>query len=135
MSDDQSGVVTLKVRVTPEFREKIVETAKANNRSMNQEIIHRLEQSFSYDKLEVDYLGLTPIEVAHIIPLKGHDQPVVNDLHERRRLAKAAAENALSEMPAEEFFKVVFQKLNARGLSLTIDEVKKAEEANNKKAP
>lgn len=46
MSEDQSSVVTLKVRVTPEFREKIVETAKANNRSMNQEIVSRLEASF-----------------------------------------------------------------------------------------
>lgn len=49
MSEDQSSVVTLKVRVTPEFREKIVETAKANNRSMNQEIVHRLEQSFTQE--------------------------------------------------------------------------------------
>lgn len=47
MSEDQSSVVTLKVRVTPEFREKITETAKLNNRSMNQEIVSRLEQSFN----------------------------------------------------------------------------------------
>lgn len=47
MSDDQNGVVTLKVRVTPEFREKIVEIAKSNNRSMNAEIVHRLEQSLA----------------------------------------------------------------------------------------
>lgn len=46
MSEDQSSVVTLKVRVTPEFREKITETAKSNNRSMNQEIVSRLEKSF-----------------------------------------------------------------------------------------
>lgn len=46
MSDDQNSVVTLKVRVSPEFREKIVNTAKANNRSMNQEIVARLEKSF-----------------------------------------------------------------------------------------
>jgi uncharacterized protein with gpF-like domain len=46
MSDEQSGVVTLKVRVSPEFREKIVNTAKQNNRSMNQEIVARLEKSF-----------------------------------------------------------------------------------------
>jgi hypothetical protein len=46
MSDEQNGVVTLKVRVTPEFREKIVTTAKENNRSMNQEIVSRLEGSF-----------------------------------------------------------------------------------------
>ena len=50
MSEDQSGVVTLKVRVTPEFRQKIVETAKANNRSMNQEIVSRLEHTFTEDK-------------------------------------------------------------------------------------
>lgn len=42
-----SEVVTLKVRVSPEFREKITNTAKENNRSMNQEIVSRLEQSFS----------------------------------------------------------------------------------------
>ena len=47
MSDDQNSVVTLKVRVTPEFREKIVATAKDNNRSMNAEIVSRLEGSFS----------------------------------------------------------------------------------------
>ena len=46
MSEDQNSVVTLKVRVSPEFREKIVNTAKANNRSMNQEIVARLEKSF-----------------------------------------------------------------------------------------
>ena len=46
MSEDQSAVVTLKVRVTPEFREKIITTAKENNRSMNQEIVSRLEASF-----------------------------------------------------------------------------------------
>ena len=46
MDDDQNSVVTLKVRVTPEFREKIIETAKENNRSMNAEIVHRLEESF-----------------------------------------------------------------------------------------
>lgn len=49
MSEDSNTVVTLKVRVTPEFREKIVETAKHNNRSMNQEIISRLEKSFEPD--------------------------------------------------------------------------------------
>lgn len=47
MSEDQNTVVTLKVRVSPEFREKIVATAKENNRSMNQEIVARLEQSFN----------------------------------------------------------------------------------------
>lgn len=49
MSDEQSSVVTLKVRVSPEFREKIVNTAKQNNRSMNQEIVARLEESFEHN--------------------------------------------------------------------------------------
>lgn len=46
MSEEDNKVVTLKVRVTPEFREKIVNTAKENNRSMNAEIVARLEESF-----------------------------------------------------------------------------------------
>lgn len=47
MSEDQNNIVTLKVRVTAEFREKIATTAKENNRSMNAEIVARLEQSFN----------------------------------------------------------------------------------------
>ncbi|HCK29042.1 MAG TPA: Arc family DNA-binding protein [Acinetobacter ursingii] len=43
MSDE---IVTLKVRATSAFREKLALTAKENNRSMNAEIIARLEQSF-----------------------------------------------------------------------------------------
>lgn len=46
MIDDDNKVVTLKVRVSPEFREKLVSTAKDNNRSMNAEIVDRLEKSF-----------------------------------------------------------------------------------------
>lgn len=46
MSEDDNKVVTMKVRVTPEFREKLVDTAKENNRSMNAEIVYRLEKSF-----------------------------------------------------------------------------------------
>lgn len=50
MSEDQNNIVTLKVRVTAEFREKIATTAKENNRSMNAEIVARLEQSFDSAK-------------------------------------------------------------------------------------
>lgn len=49
MSEDQNNIVTLKVRVTAEFREKIATTAKENNRSMNAEIVARLEESFKRD--------------------------------------------------------------------------------------
>lgn len=55
MSEDQNNIVTLKVRVTPEFREKIVETARTNNRSMNQEIVARLEESFEGKSLDHDF--------------------------------------------------------------------------------
>lgn len=67
MSDDQASVVTLKVRVTPEFREKIVKTAKENNRSMNQEIVSRLEQSFS----EPDEISDTATYIFQIGLLRG----------------------------------------------------------------
>ena len=50
MSEDQNNIVTLKVRVTAEFREKIATTAKENNRSMNAEIVARLEQSFEHQE-------------------------------------------------------------------------------------
>ncbi|WP_266126069.1 Arc family DNA-binding protein [Acinetobacter bereziniae] len=46
MTEDDNKVVTMKVRVTPDFREKLVTTAKENNRSMNAEIVDRLEKSF-----------------------------------------------------------------------------------------
>lgn len=51
MSEDQNNIVTLKVRVTAEFREKIATTAKENNRSMNAEIVARLEQSFEKEDI------------------------------------------------------------------------------------
>lgn len=47
MTEDENKVVTMKVRVTPEFREQLVNTAKENNRSMNAEIVNRLEKSFN----------------------------------------------------------------------------------------
>jgi len=51
MSEDQNNIVTLKVRVTAEFREKIATTAKENNRSMNADIVARLEQSFEKEDI------------------------------------------------------------------------------------
>ncbi len=71
MSDDQSEVVTLKVRVSPEFRERIVTTAKENGRSMNAEIVHRLEQSFcdinDHDNFDPINLKLDIEEIKKIV--------------------------------------------------------------------
>ncbi|OTG64350.1 hypothetical protein B9T25_12990 [Acinetobacter sp. ANC 4470] len=76
MSEDQSSVVTLKVRVTPEFREKIVETAKANNRSMNQEIVSRLEHTFNEDK---GYVFKVDTIEEHLRKMKQEIIDVIND--------------------------------------------------------
>lgn len=47
--------VEYKMRMTQELKEKIVESAKEHNRSMNADIVARLEQSFKEDSL-----GLPP---------------------------------------------------------------------------
>lgn len=41
--------VEYKMRMTQDLKEQIVTSAKANNRSMNQEIVDRLEKSFEPD--------------------------------------------------------------------------------------
>jgi len=43
----------MRLRMSPELREKIEEESKVNGRSMNAEIVHRLEESFKKDE-EVD---------------------------------------------------------------------------------
>lgn len=40
---------TMKIRVPQDLKEKIRASSKANNRSMNAEIVHRLEQTFNSD--------------------------------------------------------------------------------------
>ena len=116
MSEDQSAVVTLKVRVTPEFREKIIATAKENNRSMNAEIVHRLEQSFPQP--------LHPMEIAEVLSqLNQIPRKATNDPRERRRLAKLAAERALEDMSAKDLVETLFKKLNEEGSQLKVEEV------------
>ncbi|MBJ9739719.1 Arc family DNA-binding protein [Acinetobacter oleivorans] len=67
MNEDDNKVVTMKVRVTPEFREKLVTTAKENNRSMNAEIVDRLEKSFeSNNGFSID----DPLVRAHFIAMQ-----------------------------------------------------------------
>lgn len=46
MNDEQQSVLTLKLRVTPELKQKIVESAEKYNRSMNADMVSRLEKSF-----------------------------------------------------------------------------------------
>lgn len=46
MSDYSSSVITVKLRVSPELKEKIELASKENNRSMNAEMVLRLQQSF-----------------------------------------------------------------------------------------
>ena len=120
MSDDQNGVVTLKVRVTPEFREKIVETAKNNNRSMNAEIVHRLEQSFNDESLFLSTESISPSENLNVQPTHN----VANNPIERQKLARLAAQQALQSISAQDLVEIVFHKLNQEGSRLTVEEVK-----------
>lgn len=46
--------VEYKMRMTQDLKEKIVESAKAHNRSMNADIIARLEQSFKIDEADAN---------------------------------------------------------------------------------
>lgn len=43
----------MRLRMPPELRDQIEEAAKSNNRSMNAEIVSRLEQSFSPSQVDV----------------------------------------------------------------------------------
>lgn len=90
MNDDQSTVVTLKVRVTPEFREKIVSTAKQNNRSMNQEIVARLEESFNETNLVASdpYKRMLLANVAMIVASEA-DNPNPSFTRAMERITKA----------------------------------------------
>ncbi|MCL5767347.1 Arc family DNA-binding protein [Acinetobacter sp. ANC5681] len=45
-SENNSHVITVKLRVSPELKQKIAISAKAYNRSMNADMVARLEQSF-----------------------------------------------------------------------------------------
>lgn len=68
MSDDDNKVVTLKVRVSPEFRELITDTAKANNRSMNAEIVDRLEKSFDQSSNMANELDIFLNVLERLVP-------------------------------------------------------------------
>lgn len=68
MSDDDNKVVTLKVRVSPEFRELITDTAKANNRSMNAEIVDRLEKSFDQSSNTANELDIFLNVLERLVP-------------------------------------------------------------------
>lgn len=47
MNNEQQSVLTLKLRVTPDLKQKIIESSEKYNRSMNADMVARLEQSFS----------------------------------------------------------------------------------------
>lgn len=126
MSDDQSSVVTLKVRVTPEFREKITSAAKSNNRSMNAEIVHRLEQTFFAEEnagsqdLKLNYMNLRYF--GHTLD----SEPCIK-FHDKSENLK----------DYELFTKIIYESLDKLGYHLTKDEVNKTEDLveDDKKAP
>lgn len=48
-SDSPNQIITVKLRVSPELKEKIAISAKAYNRSMNADMVARLEHSFEHE--------------------------------------------------------------------------------------
>lgn len=45
-ADSSTNVITVKLRVSPELKQKIAESAEKYNRSMNADMVARLEESF-----------------------------------------------------------------------------------------
>lgn len=48
--------VEYKMRMTQDLKDKIIESGEEHNRSMNAEIIHRLEKSFKTTYTEVEHV-------------------------------------------------------------------------------
>ena len=75
------------LRMPQELRERLTEVAKANNRSMNAEIVARLEESFS-DTAGVDNALLHMLaeqQTATIKALEKLTQELVVELHQLRK--------------------------------------------------
>ena len=88
MSEDQDKVLTLKVRVTPELKQAILDSAHANNRSMNAEIVYHIQNGLNQkqDSRNSDINKALNVMVGRKLP------PIaVSDLTERKRLARIAA--------------------------------------------
>ncbi|WP_111901786.1 Arc family DNA-binding protein [Acinetobacter baumannii] len=73
--------VQYNLRWSEELRDKIADEAKKNTRSMNQEIIARLEHSFRSESASKPLLSFDK-DTSHL---------VIGDAEERKRLAQIAA--------------------------------------------
>lgn len=71
---DQHTTVQYQLRLPEELRDKIKESANTHNRSMNADIVARLQQSFS------DSSNLTDIERSNYEKLKHDIYIMTNDL-------------------------------------------------------
>ena len=69
MAEDQTKL-QFRIRMTPEIKAAIVDAAARNNRSINAEILARLESSFHSDRL----LGIDPQDVEIIDILEELEQ-------------------------------------------------------------
>lgn len=65
--------IEYKMRMTQDLKEKIVASAKEHNRSMNADIVARLEQSFIVDKSSEAEVMKTTVEI---------QQKQINQLHD-----------------------------------------------------
>lgn len=89
MENEDSKTITVKLRVSPELKQKIVESAEKHNRSMNADMVARLEKSFEdseavekkYNALMIEFAQLfmeMQKSQAELISFKDSVQELVN---------------------------------------------------------
>ena len=77
------------VRMPADLKEKIEEAAKENGRSMNAEIVYRLQRSIEEDQVESGGIGHMEFRIVDPSVGKGQ-QKVVNALEEMQRILNEA---------------------------------------------
>lgn len=70
------------MRLPPELKERIAESAKAHNRSMNADIVARLEKSFEIERIGVDAVGA----IADINKIKDDYKNIMAEFQEIKQI-------------------------------------------------
>jgi uncharacterized protein (DUF1778 family) len=101
----------LKLRLTDEMKALVTEAARANGRSVNAEIVHRLEQSFAE---RVSIRALPPAQPGEPVTARqGEVSAVVNELADALRVfLGAAVKNRTGEALSEEDMRILTDSLD-----------------------
>jgi Arc-like DNA binding domain len=92
------NVPDMKVRLSADLRQKIERAAERNNRTMNSEIVARLEQSFREEGHAVSPLPSTD----HEERLGKLEQVVITMMFDERHEVLASRVSALEKRPSEQ---------------------------------